>query len=239
MKKLIAFCVLFLTCSVGYPQVLISLILGDRLNTGKIEFGLDGGLSLSTLKGPNDAQGRKSFNLGFYFDIKTKNPQWLINTGVVVKGPMGANGLPVYPLNDPALDEAFKGGSVQTKLNYFYVPMCMKYVMKNRIFFRGGIQPGLFYGANDEFVNSVTEEDDLSYKLNRKKDYSILDLGLVTGIGYRLMKGYGMNFGINYYHGLIDVEVDDDVANMYNRVWYFNVGIPIGKGKAMKKNKSK
>ena len=32
-------------------QVLISLLLGDKLNTGQIEFGLDGGLSLSNLHG--------------------------------------------------------------------------------------------------------------------------------------------------------------------------------------------
>jgi hypothetical protein len=29
-------------------------------------------------------------------------------------------------------------------------------------------------------------------------------LGLALGIGYRLMKGNGMNFGLQYYNGLID-----------------------------------
>ena len=35
----------------SHGQVLISLLLGDKLNTGQIEFGLDGGLSLSNLHG--------------------------------------------------------------------------------------------------------------------------------------------------------------------------------------------
>ena len=235
MKKTL-FLILALACTAAArSQVLISLILGDNLNTGKIEFGLDGGMSLSTIQGAQGAENRMGFNLGFYFDIKTKHPQWMVNTGVVVKGPMGANGLPVYALNDPDLDAAFDGGSVNTKLNYFYVPICMKYTFKSRIFLRGGIQPGLFYGATDEFVNTVKDEDDLTYKLNRKKDFSLLDFGLVTGMGYRLMKGYGMNVGINYYHGLIDVESGDAGPNLYNRAFYFNVGIPIGKGKAQKK----
>ncbi|MBL7865332.1 MAG: PorT family protein, partial [Cyclobacteriaceae bacterium] len=32
-------------------QVIISLLLGDKLNSGKIEFGLDGGVNYSSMKG--------------------------------------------------------------------------------------------------------------------------------------------------------------------------------------------
>jgi hypothetical protein len=58
---------------------------------------------------------------------------------------------------------------------------------------------------------------------------------MVGGVGYRLMKGYGMNLGITYYYGLIDIEGDDSRPNQFNRAVYFNVGIPIGRGKAEKK----
>ncbi len=239
MKKLFAIPVFLLIGSSSFSQVLISLVFGDKLNSGKIEFGLDGGYSLSNISGAPGAEGRGGFNLGFYFDIKTKHPQWMVSTGVVVKGPMGAKDMDVYSLNDPNLDASFQGGSVTTKLGYFYVPICMKYTFKNHIFLKGGIQPGLFNSASDEFVNSVAEEDDLTYKLSRKKDFSLLDFGLATGIGYRLMKGNGMNIGISYYHGLIDVEADDDGPDLFNRAFYFNVGIPIGKAKAQKKAAAK
>jgi hypothetical protein len=235
MKKLIIITGLLLFCTASYTQVLISLVFGDKLNSGNIEFGLDGGLSLSNLKGPEGSNNRSGLNLGFYFDIKTKNPAWMISTGVIVKGPMGAEGLPVYSLNDAALDSAFRGGSVTTKLGYFYVPVTMKYTFKNRIFLKGGIQLGLINAASDNFVNSVKEDDDLNYNLKRNHDFAALDAGLVGGIGYRLMKGYGMNLNINYYYGLIDVESDDDGPDVFNRALYFNVGIPIGKGKAEKK----
>jgi hypothetical protein len=239
MKKLLLATTLFFATTLVNGQVLISLVFGDKLNSGKIEFGLDGGLSLSNLKGPDGGKNRSGLNLGFYFDIKTKNPAWMISTGVVVKGPMGAEGLPVYNLNDAALDSAFKGGSVTTKLGYFYVPVTMKYTFKNRIFLKGGIQLGLINAASDEFVNSVAEKDDLSYTVKRNKDFAMLDAGLAAGIGYRLMKGYGMNININYYYGLIDVESDDFGPDVFNRALYFNVGIPIGKGKAEKKAKAK
>lgn len=233
-KTLLTIC-LSLLIQAAFSQVLISLVFGDKLNTGKIEFGLDGGLSLSTLDGIPGARYRSGLNLGFYFDIKTKNPSWMVSTGVIVKGPMGARGLAPYPLNDPGLDSLFATGSVATQLGYFYVPVTMKYTFKNRIFLRGGIQLGLINGAKDVFTNDVKDQEDLTFKVNRKGDFAALDAGLVAGIGYRLMKGYGMNVGINYYYGVIDVEADDNRPNQFNRAVYFNVGIPIGKGKAEKK----
>lgn len=238
MKKTGILTLLLIIGYTGYSQVLISLIFGDKLNSGKIEFGLDGGLSLSNLRGATGGQNVSGLNLGFYFDIKTKNPAWMVSTGVVVKGPMGAKGLPAYTLSDPALNEAFQGGSVTTQLGYFYVPLCMKYTIKERFFLKGGLQLGLINKTKDQFVKTVEDDDDLTYTLNRKGDYHPIDGGLACGIGYRLMKGYGMNLGINYYHGLLDAEVDDSGPDMFNRALYFNVGIPIGKGKAEKKQKA-
>jgi hypothetical protein len=235
MKKIIFTGIALLVLNAGFSQVLISLVFGDNLNTGNIEFGLDGGWSSSGLRGSDGAENRSGLNLGFYFDIKTKNPHWMVSTGVIVKGPMGAEGLPVYSLDDPNLDAAFEGGSVTTKLGYFYVPVTMKYTFKNRIFLKGGIQMGLINGAKDEFSNSIAEDDDLTYTLKRNEDFALLDGGLVGGIGYRLMKGYGMNLTLNYYYGLIDVEASDAGPDIYNRALYLNVGIPIGKGKAQKR----
>jgi hypothetical protein len=238
MKKIVITSLLsILIIGTGQAQVLISLIFGDKLNSDKIEFGLDGGLSLTNLKGPEGANNRTGLNLGFYLDIKTKNPAWMISTGVMVKGPMGAQGLPVYGLGNNYLDSAFKGGSVTTNLGYFYVPATMKYSFKNHLYVRGGIQLGLINAASDEFINSITDDDDLKHTINRKKDFAALDAGLTAGIGYRLLKGNGMNITFNYYYGLVDVESDDSGPDVFNRALYFNVGIPIGKGKAQKTEK--
>nr|MCU0399217.1 PorT family protein [Cyclobacteriaceae bacterium] len=70
----------------------MSLIFGDNLNTGKIEFGLDGGWNFPQIRGGADGSVQGIFNIGFYFDIKTKNPNWLFNTGVLVKSSLGAAG---------------------------------------------------------------------------------------------------------------------------------------------------
>jgi len=229
----IVFCLL---CTpVLHSQVLISLLLGDKLNSGKIEFGLDGGLSLASLTGIDGSKVHSNYNLGFYFDFKLKNPSWMFNTGVRVKATMGAENVPVYSLNNPDLDNTFAGGSITRKINYFDVPFMLKYTFKNKIYAQGGIQLGLRYKATDVFTRTVIDDDDLTYKLDVKDDYHPLDGGLIAGIGYRLVKGNGMNLGIQYYYGLVDARISDASPDQFNRSWYFNVGIPIGKGKAMAK----
>lgn len=212
-------------------QVIISILLGDKLNTGKVEFGLAGGFNWSTIKNLEGAKNLLGFNLGFYFDIKTKNPAWMVHTGVIVKSPMGADELPVYSLNDPHLDSAFAGGSVSRKLRYFNVPLMMKYNFKNHLFVKGGVQLGLRSKCFDEFVKSVNDEDDLHHKIKIKDEFHPLDAGLALGLGYRLMKGNGMNLDLQYYYGFVDISIDDSTPSQFNRVFYLTVGIPIGKTK--------
>jgi Outer membrane protein beta-barrel domain len=236
MKKVVFFCAfLFLITTTANSQVIISLIFGDKLNSDKIEFGLDGGVNFSDINGL-DGKAVTQFNLGFYFDFKLKNPSWMINTGVLVKSTMGTKGLPVYSLNNPDLDNAFVGGSVERRLNYFSVPVLMKYQFKNKIFIKGGIELGLLYKAKDVFTKKIIDKEDLTYTLNTRDDYHRIDAGLNFGAGYRLMKGNGMNIGAQYYLGLKDIYKIANTSPQYNRGFYITAGIPIGKGKA-KKNK--
>ena len=186
-------------------------------------------LNWTNINGIDQAENLMGWNLGFYFDIKLSEP-WMLNTGVVVKGNMGTENIPVYSLNNPELDNLFSDGSTVTrKLNYFSVPVMIKYRFENNIYVKAGFQFGLMYNGYDTFIKSVKEEDDLEYEVNIKNQYHPLDAGLAFGIGYRLMGGDGMNLGINYYYGLIDVRIDDSSPSELNQAIYLNVGIPIGK----------
>ncbi len=215
-------------------QVLISLVFGDMLNSPKVEFGLEGGANFSTISNLEGAKNRTDFNLGFYFDFMLKNPAWAINTGVIVKSTLGANGLPVYSLNNAELDNAFAEGHVDRKINYFNVPIMMKYKFDNHIYVKAGTQLGLLSKAFDEFKNNYDGED-LVYKNKIRDQIHVIDAGLAIGAGYRLMGGNGMNIGVNYYHGLVTVMKGDSNPNQYHRSFYVTAGIPIGKGKAEKK----
>jgi hypothetical protein len=222
---------LTLTHATSSAQVIISLLLGDKLNSGKVEFGLDGGLTLSSVQGLSPSSVKSGLNLGFYFDIKMKNPSWMFHTGVLVKSTIGAKDVAVYPLDNPDLDNAFAGGSVVRKLGYFQVPFMMKYKWKSNLFVEAGPMFGLMNKATDEFVASIKKNDDLTYKVNVKDNYHPLDAGVAAGAGYRFMGGNGMNLTLLYYYGVVDIVVDDTSPNQYNRAVYITLGIPIGVGK--------
>jgi hypothetical protein len=228
MKKNLFIIIFLLYANTANSQVIISLIFGETLNTGKVEFGLDGGLTLSSIGGIDGAKHLTTWNLGFYFDIKLADPTWMLHTGVIVKSTMGTKNAPLYALNDVYLDSAFSGGSVTTRLQYFNVPIMLKYKFPNNIFIEAGIMSGLMHGAHDTFVNSVQDKDDLSYKREVRNKYHPLDAGFMIGAGYRLLGGNGMNLGIRYYHGLVDILIDDSSPNQYNRSLYVTLGIPIG-----------
>jgi len=237
MKKKLLIIIFLLLSYNANAQILIALLLGDKLSTGNLEFGLDGGLNLASINGIDQAKNITGFNLGFYFDIKLKNPSWMIHTGVIMKSPMGTDNLPVYSLNNSNLDSAFSGGSVTRNLSYFNVPVMIKYRIKNHFYMEGGVQFGLMSKAVDEFANKVKDNDDLTYELKVKDKYNSLDAGVLVGVGYRLLGGNGMNLGVRYYYGLVDIANDDSTPSQYNRSLYFTVGIPIGAGKAPTESK--
>ena len=163
----------------------------------------------------------------------------MLHTGVLVKSSMGASNLPVYSLNDPELDDIFAEGEVRRKINYFNIPIAMKYRFENNFFLEAGIMPALRSKAYDIFTTDIKDKDDLEYKLDIKDQIHRLDFGLIGGAGYHLMKGNGMNITARYYYGLVDVVIDDSTPNQYNTCFYLSVGIPVGAGKAKEKSEPK
>ncbi|MDP5201727.1 porin family protein [Flavobacterium sp. DG2-3] len=235
MKK--ALFVLFMLFSINQlqSQVLISLIFGDKLNSEFLEFGLEGGVNFSTISNMGSSAANPGFNLGFYFDIRSrKNPAWMINTGVIVKSPMGAKGIPVYSLNDENLDNTFAGGRVNREIRYFNVPILIKYQFKNNIYLKAGPQFGLLAKAFDEFKNEINDND-VIYKKKIRDQIHVIDAGIAVGTGYHLNVGNGLNLTVQYYYGLVTVMKGDGPNNQYNRSLYVTAGIPIGKGKAAQK----
>ena len=213
-------------------QILISILLGDKLNTGEIEFGLTGGFNRTNIIGLDEAKGLNNFNLGFYFDFLLKK-NWYLYTGVLVKSNMGSSNIPVYSLGDANLDTLMQGGRVDRKINYFNVPLEIKHRFKNRIYVDAGFMFSLRYKATDLFINEIKDKDDLVYKLDIRDQYKRLDAGVIAGLGYKLKKGLGMNIGIRYYYGLVDI-IKDGNSKGVNSSLYLYAEIPIGAGKSKK-----
>jgi hypothetical protein len=215
-------------------QILISLLLGDKLNSGKMEFGLEGGYNRSYLSGIDEARGLGNFHLGFYFDITLKN-NWYLNTGVRVKSDVGASRINTYPMGDADLDSVLYEGHVTREIGYFYVPLHVKYRVARQFFINGGFQVGLRISAKDLFYNTIYEKDDVLFTNDIRDEVTRLDAGLSGGVGYKF-QGTGMNLGINYYYGLVDVMKSNDLTSK-NSTFYIYVDIPIGAGYKEEKKK--
>ena len=237
MKKTLAiFCFLIFAYTAN-SQVLISLLLGDKLNSDKLEFGLDGGVNWLNMTNTPDAKPMFDWNLGFYFDFKM-NQHLFIHTGVIVKSRMGTSGIKPYSLDNPHLDSLFVGGTVDRKINYFNVPVLLRYRFVNYLHAEAGIQLGLRYTGYDFFVQEIYNKKDLEFVNDIKDNYTRLDAGGVAGLGYKLKQGNGMTIYARYYYGFVDV---DKVlsGNQNNTSIYLGVCIPIGKNKAEAKAKDK
>lgn len=233
MKKILLFIALFFSFHTAESQVIMSLIFGDKLNSPNIEFGLDGGVNFSSISNL-DSDYKRDFNLGFYFDFNLKNPSWMFNTGVIVKSTMGAKDIAVYSLNDEKLDATFAEGSVKRNINYFNVPLTIKYKFDNNIYVKAGTQLGLLSTAHDLFRQNYNGED-VEYRNNIRDKIHVVDAGLLVGAGYRIKTKYGMNVGLTYYYGLVPLLKGDDSPTQYNRSLYVTAGLPIGRAKAAKR----
>lgn len=233
LKKLLL-PVIFSLFSYGVQgQVLISLLLGDKLNSDKLEFGIDGGMNLLNISNTASAKTLTNWNLGFYFDFKMKE-KLFIHTGVIVKSRMGVANLTPYSLNNNQLDSLFTGGSVDRKLNYFNVPVMVRYRIIEYLHAEGGIQLGLRYKSFDYFKNGINNKEDLVFKNNISDNFTRIDAGAVLGLGYKLKKGKGMTLSARYYLGLVDVDKQAS-GNQQNRALYINVSIPVGRSKGLAK----
>lgn len=235
MKKgILIILVFFISCS-AYSQVIISLLLGDVLNSDKIEFGLDGGVNFGNIANLETSKSLAMFNLGFYFDIKFKK-SLMLHTGVIVKSSQGADKLNPYPLDNPDLDVVFSGGHITRKINNFSVPIMLKYRFATLFHIEAGPMLALRAKGYDEFKNTVVDEDDITYKVDIKDNYKRIDAGIMVGAGIKLSRiPKSSQLGIRYYYGLVDPLIGNTGKSQNFSSLYLYFSIPIGTGKAESK----
>ena len=236
MKKTL---LVFLALSLGFQlhsQVLITLLLGDKLNSPDLEFGLEGGINWTNISGMETNKFAHKLNLGFYFDIRLKD-QWFLYTGVLVKANMGVDKLTDNDLDalgatiyDDSSGERLVGDYSQ-KMNYFLVPALAKYKFKNYIYVEAGPQFGLMYKSWVEFESDI-EGRDAKIKEYNKDKINKLDAGIMLGMGYTLFEGSGWTLGAKYYYGFVDVYKDR--AGTKNSSIFLKLNIPIGAGEGAK-----
>ena len=235
MKKLILVCLLSAIIPLAHSQILISLLLGDKLNSDGVEFGIQGGLNWSSIQNMESTRYLGHLNMGFYFDLRLKN-QWNLYTGVLVKSNLGLHKLEKSDLEFLNPPEYSPDGNYRQQISYFILPALIKYKFKNHFYVELGAQGGLMISAWTEYVLKSDQSDVRIRDFNTDK-INRIDAGLSGGFGYKLLKGEGFTIGVRYYQGLANVYKGR--LGTYNNSIFFNVCIPIGVGKKEAKEAKK
>lgn len=227
MKKFLIICTLLFSNCVLNAQVLISLLLGDKLNSPNIEFGLEGGINLTDIYGFENKGSLANFNLGFYFDVRMKNNLYLY-TGV-----QGISGLGMHDLSSSDLefleaDIYDVEGIYDQKITAFMVPVLANYKFNNHFYIEAGPQVGWIYNGWVVF-SSEEENKDWNIKDYNKDLLNWFNGGFAIGTGYKLLKGEGWTIGIRYYQGLTNL-FKNKSGSLHHSL-NFKVNIPIGVAK--------
>ena len=235
MKKyLFLFCCLLFGIS-AHSQVLISLLLGDKLNSDQLEFGLEGGFNWASISGMETKNLAEYLNLGFYFDIKMKN-QWALYTGVLIKSNLGVDKLTANDLTFLGVRTYPEEGHYKQVIKEFLVPALVKYNFKNHIYVEAGPQFGLRYKGYVEFRSNI-EGLEARIREDNEEMMQKLDAGVVGGVGYKLLKGKGWTIGAKYFYSFVDVYKSR--SGTKSSSIHLKVNIPIGAGKAQEKKSTK
>lgn len=224
MKKYLLILTFFFFTINTHSQVLISLLFGDKLNSDGLEFGLEGGFNYANITGLESNKMESNFFLGFYFDIRLKN-QWSLDTGVMVKSTLGNAKLTEKDLEFLQVTTYDTDGTYTQKLGYFLVPALIKYKFDNHIYVEAGPQFGLMTKA---WVEHNYEEDGNSgrIKQNNRDMMNRIDVGIMSGAGFRLLKGLGWTVGVKYYYGFVDVYKSK--TGTKNNALFLKMNVPIG-----------
>lgn len=225
-----------LTTSSMHSQVLMSLIFGDKLNSDKVEFGLEGGFNFSNIDELRGSKRFSSFNLGFYFDIALQD-HWRIYTGVLVKSKLGSDELTLEDLQRLEIPVEEEDGTYTQKLNYFLVPALIKYKFDNRMYLETGPQFGLRSKAFVEFYAEAEDGREIEVRTTNTDQTNPIEAGWLVGTGYHFSPGKGMSVGVKYHHGFTNVY--KNISGSTNSSIFVKMTIPIGANKGKLKESEK
>jgi hypothetical protein len=231
MKKIFVVTAFYLITVTGRSQVLISVLFGDKLNTGKVTFGLLLGNAWNSLSGYTTADAQSNFNMGLFLTVKMKE-RLFIQFDALAKFKQGAKGLPVYSLGDAILDSIYQHSQVQRTIPCLALITTLQYRLWKYLNIELGPQVALRMKAIDHF-HADHEGDDLLFEKEISGSATRFDFGITGGLSWQFSKGQGVKTGIRYYTGLIDVFPSDEGQNA-TRALQLNVYIPIGREKANK-----
>jgi hypothetical protein len=210
-------------------QVLISLLLGDKVSSEKFHLGVEGGLNLSDLNGLGDTKLRTGLSIGVIGEWRFAR-NWYLQPALLPFYWAGAKNLPesLFP-PPPEVEDIVSGNEILLRTKYFAIPVLLKYgVADNRLLFGVGPQVGFLLSAEDTYKgtsvngNQVTIDEDVEGML------ASTDAGVLFNVEWKVRLGFSPSVVARYYLGLVDTIENNPGDAVYNRVLSILLTIPIG-----------
>ena len=206
-------------------QVVIAILFGDKLNSGKLEFGLTVNPALTDITN-SGGEYKGGLNLGIYFNIWA-DKKFFLHAEAIAKGAFGSKDISPYPTGNDTLDHLYIGGSIKRKIRSFSLPLLARYSITKKFFADAGIQTNLMLKAEDIFHTRINDNS-LDYKTKVTDDYTRLDFGLAAGLFYKFRNDKkSMGMGVRYVQGLTDISKNAN-GTQANSAWLITITIPIG-----------
>lgn len=207
-------------------QVLLGILFGDKVTTEKFHLGVDAGLNLSNLSGVDGTGVKPGLLFGLFGEWRFAD-HFYLQPELLPFFKVGASDLPPGGPTVPPLDSLAAGTSPSRRMNYFAIPIIVKYaVMEKKLHLGLGPQVGFLTGADDTYegvaANTITVTEDVEESL------SSTDAGIVFHVEYKFRGQFGASVAGRFYMGLTDTIKDNPGDAVYNRVFSILASIPIG-----------
>jgi hypothetical protein len=228
MKKLFLSAIAFFFCRLASAQVIIAMLFGEKLNSGRMEFGLMLSPTFSNITNIT-SEVKPGFGLSLYLIYK-QSDNLFFRVEASPKAVFGAKNIPTYKTGNTTIDSIYKeGANVERKIKAITLPLLVRYRINGLLFAEGGPQVNLMTKAKDVFETRV-DDNDLSYTTDIEDHLTKFDVGFTAGLEYKLKKDKGIGIGLRYYYGFVDIQKTTANAQ-HNSAWTINIAIPVGAGK--------
>lgn len=225
MKKVILFFLLACICKTSGAQILIAILFGEKLNTGKLEFGLTVNPAITNITN-TDSDPKWGLNLGIYFNIRP-DKKFFFHIEGIAKGSFGAKSIAPYPTGNDSLDHLFEDGKIERIIRAFSLPVVARYALSPKVYAEAGIQANMRLKVKDELKTKVNDQE-LLYTIVVSDEFTRLDFGITGGLFYKFKsERTSMGMGIRYFQGLTDIH-KTVVGIQQNTSWQIVITIPIG-----------
>lgn len=198
----------------------VAVLIFGFSNAQKVKYGFKAGVNIATQKIslPTTTSGIVfstgsiiGVNAGFFVDIKVV-PRLFFQPELL------------YSMQGAKLNAKANGQSAEAtaSLNYFNVPLTVKYYLSNELNLQVGPQVGFLMAATDKLNSNITGLP--SSNKDSKSSYNSVDVGVNLGLGYDITKNISVSSRYSISFADVEKTVPAGYTGSKNRVFSFSLG---------------